>query len=85
MEERLGALKLLQDCLGDVNDAVASARLLRGALKRQPQMRRFLEDRAAEKAAEFARLWKESFDAEGREAWWTGFLARKARTPKVGH
>jgi len=75
LEERLDALRKLQDSLGEVNDAVASARLLRGALKRQPKVRKFLDDRAAEQAAEFARYWKETFDAPGREAWWTDFLA----------
>ena len=81
LEERLDALKKLQDGLGDVNDAVASASLLRGELKRQPKVRRFLEDRAVEKAAQVVRYWKETFDAEGREAWWTDFLAHHARTP----
>ena len=81
LEHRLDALKKLQDWLGEVNDAVASARLLRGALKRQPKVRKFLEDRAAAQAAEFVRHWKEAFDAAGQEAWWTGFLARNARTP----
>ena len=76
LEERLDALKKLQDWLGEVNDAVASGKLLRGALKRQPKVRKFLEERAAEKAAEFARHWKETFDAPGQEAWWTDFLAR---------
>ena len=82
MEERLAALKQLQDWLGEVNDAAASGRLLRGALKRQPAVRKFLEDRAGEKAAGFARHWKEAFDAPGQEAWWTDFLARSARTPR---
>jgi CHAD domain-containing protein len=81
LEERLDALKKLQDWLGEVNDAVASARLLRRALKRQPKVRKFLEDRAAEKAAEVVRYWKETFDAHGQEAWWTDFLAHHARTP----
>ena len=81
LEHRLDALKKLQDWLGEVNDAVASARLLRGALKRRPKVRKFLEDRAAAQAAEFVRHWKEAFDAAGQEAWWTGFLARNARTP----
>jgi CHAD domain-containing protein len=76
LEERLDALKVLQDSLGEVNDAVASSRLLRGALKDKPKVRKFLEQRAAEKAAEFARHWKETFDAPGQEVWWTGFLAR---------
>lgn len=74
LEERLEALKKLQDWLGEVNDAVASGKLLRGPLKRQPKLRKFLQERAAEKAAEFARHWKETFDAPGHEAWWTDFL-----------
>jgi CHAD domain-containing protein len=77
LEERLDALRKLQDWLGEVNDAVASARLLRGALKRQPKVRKFLDRRAAEQAAEFARYWKETFDAPGREDWWTDFLAHR--------
>ncbi|MCX6628554.1 MAG: CHAD domain-containing protein [Candidatus Solibacter sp.] len=75
LEDRLQALKTLQDWLGEVNDAVASARLLRVALKHQPKVRRFLEQRAAEQAAGFARHWKESFDTPGREAWWIDFLS----------
>ena len=79
LEERLDALKVLQDWLGEVNDAVASAGMLREALKRQPKVRKFLEERAAEHAAGFARHWKETFDAPGHEAWWTGFLARPVK------
>src|SRR5450759_5177656 len=82
LEDRLDALKILQDRLGAVNAAVATAELLRGALHRQPKVRKFLEERAAEKAAGFAGHWKETFDAAGQEAWWTGFLARNARTPR---
>jgi CHAD domain-containing protein len=82
LEERLEALKKLQDWLGEVNDAVASGSLLRAALKRQPKVRKFLEDRAGEKAAEAVRYWKETFDAPGQEAWWTDFLAKNARTPR---
>jgi CHAD domain-containing protein len=79
LEERLDALKMLQDSLGEVNDAVASGRLLREALKHRPKVSKFLEERAAEKAAEFTRHWKETFDAPGQEAWWTDFLARPAK------
>src|ERR1019366_6620194 len=68
LEERLDALKKLQDWLGEVNDAVASGSLLRGALKRQPKVRKFLEDRAGEKAAQVVRDWNETFDAAGQEA-----------------
>ena len=81
LEERLDALKKLQDWLGEVNDAVASGSLLRAALKRQPKVRKFLEDRAGEKAVQVVRYWKETFDAEGQQAWWTDFLAHHARTP----
>ena len=76
--ERLDALKKLQDWLGEVNDAVATAELLRASLKRYPEVRKFLDDRAEEQAAEFARYWNETFDAPGREAWWTDFLAHRA-------
>jgi CHAD domain-containing protein len=82
LEERLDALKKLQDFLGDVNDAVASGRLLRKELKHHPKARKFLKDRAAEKSAEFVRHWKDVFDAPGQEAWWTEFLAGSARTPR---
>jgi hypothetical protein len=53
--------------------------MLRGALKHQPKVRKFLEERAAEHAAGFARHWKETFDASGQEVWWTGFLARPVK------
>jgi CHAD domain-containing protein len=75
LEERLDTLRKLQDSLGEVNDAVASARLLREWLKLHPKVRKFLDDRAGKQAKEFARYWKETFDAPGREAWWTDFLA----------
>src|ERR1039457_5145561 len=42
MQERLDALKKLQNFLGEINDAVASARLLRVALERKPRVRKFL-------------------------------------------
>jgi CHAD domain-containing protein len=77
LEERLDALRNLQDSLGEVNDAVASRKLLHGALKRHPKVRKFLDDRAEQQAAEFARYWKETFDAPGREAWWTDFLGHR--------
>ena len=64
-EDRLDALKKLQDWLGEVNDAVASDRLLRDALKRQPKVRKFLEDRAADQAAKFIRQWKETLRCSG--------------------
>jgi CHAD domain-containing protein len=82
LEERLEALKNLQDWLGEVNDAVASGKLLREPLKHQPKVRKFLRERAAEQAAGFARHWKETFDAPGQEAWWTGFLTHPVTPTK---
>jgi CHAD domain-containing protein len=75
LEDRIRALKKLQDWLGDVNDAVATARLLNRTLKTRPKLRKFLEDRAARQAAGFIRHWNEIFDAPGREVWWMDFLA----------
>ena len=83
LDARLNELKKLQDFLGDVNDTAASRKLLgRRTLKRHPELREFLEKRAATQVAGFARYWKRSFDAKGREAWWTDFLATKARAPR---
>jgi CHAD domain-containing protein len=82
LKERLSALKKLQDLLGEINDAVASDRLLRDSLKRQPELRKFLRDRAAEKAVEFVHHWKAVFDAPGQQTWWTDFLERQARAPR---
>jgi CHAD domain-containing protein len=80
LQERVEALKNLQDSLGDVNDAVATRARFGRRLGKKVQT--FLHDRAAEKAKEFRKHWKETFDAEGQEKWWTEYLARSARAPK---
>jgi CHAD domain-containing protein len=82
IEDRLRALKKLQDWLGEVNDSVATGRLLRSALKNQSNVRKFLEDRAALQAAGFTRHWNEIFDAPGREVWWMDFLAKPVTPTK---
>jgi CHAD domain-containing protein len=79
LQQRLTALKELQDSLGDVNDAVASSALL--AHRVGHKARHFLHARAEEKAAEFRKQWSESFDAPRREAWWTVYLERNAKAP----
>jgi CHAD domain-containing protein len=85
LEERIEALKQIQDLLGDCNDAVASVKQIDGALKARPterdRLRRRLDRIAHEKAAEFRKQWTESFDAPGKEDWWAGYLARNARPP----
>jgi CHAD domain-containing protein len=85
LEERIEQLKAVQDLLGDCNDAVASASRLDTVLRSEPaereRVRKYLEDLAEEKAAEFRKQWVETFDAPGKLNWWTGYLARNARPP----
>jgi CHAD domain-containing protein len=84
LDERLEALKQVQDRLGQVNDAVAGLRLIQRAMRRsrlRTRVERFAHKRAADKANSFRTHWKRVFDAEGREEWWTGYLAREAHEP----
>jgi CHAD domain-containing protein len=85
LEKRLAALRRIQQLLGEFNDCTAAGRLLsRSRSTASPQrarLLRYLEERAAVKAQEFRRDWAEVFDAPGQERWWTGYLARHARTP----
>jgi CHAD domain-containing protein len=78
LEERLEALKRMQDVLGDTNDAVASARLIE-YLPRSVRMKRYLAGLAAKNAEAVRAEWTERFDASGREMWWTGYLATGTR------
>jgi len=76
-DARLEALKDVQTSLGDVNDAVATWRLIAKMIPHSPRrkaLRRFFEERAAKKADEYRRHWTEQFDAPGRQNWWTEFL-----------
>lgn len=85
LKTRLDSLKQLQQTLGEVNDAVASAHLIAKRAPVSPSRRRvdeFLHRRAGAKAAELRREWREAFDAPGREAWWVEYLARNARDPR---
>jgi CHAD domain-containing protein len=81
-DERLDALKNVQTALGEVNDAVAAAGLIRGAMPQSPRrkaLRDYLKKRAAEKAEQFRLHWMETFDAEGQERLWLEVL----RKPRV--
>jgi inorganic triphosphatase YgiF len=76
-DARLTALKDVQTYLGEVNDAVATARMLSALMPHSPGRRAlsaFLKKRAAKKAEEFRKHWTERFDAPGQERWWTEFL-----------
>jgi CHAD domain-containing protein len=82
LAERIGALKTLQQMLGEINDTVAAERTIEAALgSRTPELgrvARFLGRKGAAKATEFKRHWTTVFDAPGQERWWTNYLARPA-------
>ncbi len=75
LETRIAALRALQQLLGEVNDSVATARLLPKSMP----ARKIVERRAQTKAAQFRRQWAETFDARGRQRLWIGFLKRSPR------
>ena len=84
-DARLEALKQVQASLGEVNDAVATWRLLAKIVPHSPRrvaLREFLKQRAAIKAEEFRQLWTEQFDAPGRERWWTEFWGGRDGTER---
>jgi CHAD domain-containing protein len=87
LEQRLDALKQVQQVLGEVNDTAASGDLLRKALNPESEesarVQQFLEARAIEKTAEFRAQWTKEFDAPGREEWWTLYLERFARARAI--
>jgi len=88
LEQRIQALKQLQDLLGECNDAVASISRVDAVLRRnrveRGRIRKFLEALAAEKAQAFRKHWVEVFDASGCENWWVRYLTRSARRPVKG-
>ncbi len=84
LEERIEALKKVQDLLGQVSDPVAALAQIRKAMRpsrQRTQVERLAGARAAQKAAAFRKHWREVFDAPGQEEWWTGYLSREAHTP----
>ncbi len=84
LEERLDALKQVQELLGQVNDSVAALALIRKGMRRsqlRTQVERFALKQAAEKSKAFHTHWQSVFDAEGQEEWWTGYLAHEAHEP----
>ena len=86
LNERINALKSLQQMLGEINDTVAGERTIEAALGARTgemeKVARFLRARGGAKADEFKRYWAEVFDAPGQERWWTSYLARRAGTGK---
>jgi hypothetical protein len=84
-DARMAALKDVQTSLGEVNDSVATRRLLARMMPHSPHrkaLNEFLKTRAAQKAEEFRKHWAEQFDAPGRERWWTEFLGGRDGTKR---
>ncbi len=75
LDARLAALRRVQQILGEVNDYVATARLL----PKRAHAHAWLAAQTTDKAQEFRKHWTEEFDAPGREAQWVKYLARNAR------
>jgi CHAD domain-containing protein len=88
LDRRLAALRRIQQYLGDISDCGTTQALL-GRMKLRPPSQsatagKFLESRAAARAAEFQEYWKETFDVPGRERWWTDYLRRFAGRSTAG-
>jgi CHAD domain-containing protein len=82
LELRIATLQRLQQVLGEVNDCAATERLIEGLVPTSPartRVRTFLRCRAAAKATELRREWRQNFDAPGREQWWLHYLSRSAK------
>jgi CHAD domain-containing protein len=79
LEERLEALRRLQQQLGDTNDCVAAWELLSHVMRpsaERTRMEQFLSRRGRRQAADFRVLWREFYDTPSREKWFTAFLSR---------
>ena len=78
--DRIAALRALQQILGEINDTAAGHRVLTQIfpepLPERERVIQFLTERGNVKATEFRRHWAETFDAPGRERWWTDYLSR---------
>lgn len=82
LEQRLGMLKAVQQCLGDLNDLVTVQNLAEGE-----QMKAALEVRIRAKIQEFHDLWRRQFDRK-IQASWVRYLSGRAgagtKAPTVG-
>lgn len=83
-ETRLGALRKVQDCLGEISDCTATRQLVAAILPvrtvERKQIERFLGGRAQGKAAQFRRHWQKAFDVPGEERRWRNYLARGVKS-----
>ncbi len=83
LETRIAGLRKVQQLLGDVNDSVASWRLVSKVITETPQRKlvhEFLKRKSEHDAAAFRKEWTENFDAPGRQHWWKAYLKNIGKT-----
>jgi CHAD domain-containing protein len=79
LEQRLDALKRMQDHLGAMNDCEASTALVLQGLPEatgSQEFLQFLRTHGEEQRGNFLRHWQDTFDAPGQQEWWVEYLAR---------
>jgi CHAD domain-containing protein len=73
LAQRLDALRRVEQFLQELDDCAAARRIFSGTA--QVRLRRFLDDRARRKLAEFRACWTAEVDAKGQERAWRVYLA----------
>jgi CHAD domain-containing protein len=73
IEERINALRRVQNVLGEGNDCETTAAL--GPVASLPEFRAWLRRRQRKREQDFRRLWAEEFATRGKP-YWVAFLAR---------
>jgi CHAD domain-containing protein len=78
LAQRLDTLRRVEQLLEQLDDCAAARRIfgrLSGRIA-EVRLRRFLDDRARRKLAEFRTCWTAEVDAKGQEQAWREYLAR---------
>ena len=81
LDQRIEALKNLQDHLGAISDCDTVTALIDPTLhtvEGSTEFLQFIESRANGEREAFLRRWRETFDAPGQEKWWVDYLSRPA-------
>ena len=76
LEQRLQALRHIQDLLGEINDCATTKKLLG---RMTINISTYLDRRIEWKKRALRSYWRRVFDADGQETWWTDYLAHYAR------
>ena len=80
MEKRIDSLKKVQTYLGDVNDCIVTANLLKSS-KASEDVRAKLEDKAAKLTEKLREYWAETFTVGRPRTLWTQYLVNYACRP----